>query len=296
MDLDRVVGTLVGLAVGDALGTTNEFSSRETLKPVTDLVGGGPFRLRPGEWTDDTSMAVCLAESLCDCRSFDPNDQMQRYLRWWLRGENSVTGYCFDIGGTTAAALDRFQTTGNPFVGDTNPRTAGNGSLMRLAPVVLFYNYDEEQAIHYAGESSRTTHAAPQAVDACRYFARLLIRALQGCPKEEILSVTCPGAHTEIAAIGTGHYRLKSLAQIQSSGYVVHSLEAALWCFDRTDNFRDGCLKAANLGGDTDTIAAIYGQLAGAYYGESGIPEEWRIKLAWYQRLRTLAQQLVVQP
>jgi ADP-ribosyl-[dinitrogen reductase] hydrolase len=244
------------------------------------MVGGGPFGLKPGQWTDDTSMALCLGESLVEMRGFDARDQMQRYVRWWREGYMSVTGRCFDIGTTTAAALRRFEETRDPFAGDVSPDTAGNGSLMRLAPVVVFYARDEEQAVQYAGESSRTTHGAPQAVESCRLFASLLVRALDGRKKEEILAP----AGVELEG--------KPEAEISSSGYVVHTLEAALWCFRRASCFREGCLKAANLGDDADTVAAVYGQIAGAHWGESGLPADWLERLAWADRIRALADRL----
>jgi ADP-ribosyl-[dinitrogen reductase] hydrolase len=157
----RYHGALLGLAAGDALGTTLEFKSPGTFKPLSDMVGGGPFNLQPGQWTDDTSMALCLGESLVRCHGFDPKDQMERYCRWWQEGYLSYTGRCFDIGLTVSAALSKYTEAGDPFMGSVDRRTAGNGSLMRLAPVPLAYRANPELAIHYAGESSRTTHGAP---------------------------------------------------------------------------------------------------------------------------------------
>ena len=174
----RYRGALLGLAAGDALGTTLEFRAPGTFEPLDDLVGGGPFRLPAGAWTDDTSMALCLAESLLACGGFDPADQMRRYVRWWHEGHLSSTGTCFDIGNTVRQALARFERTGDPWSGSTAPKTAGNGSLMRLAPVVLAFAPAPAEAIRLAGESSRTTHGAREAIDACRYFAALLIGAL----------------------------------------------------------------------------------------------------------------------
>jgi ADP-ribosylglycohydrolase len=136
---DRYRGCLLGLAVGDALGTTLEFKPPGTFEPITDMMGGGPFGLLPGQWTDDTSMALCLAESLIACRGFDPVDQLTRYCRWYREGHLSSTGRCFDIGNTVRAAVERFGRTGEPYPGPTDPRSAGNGSLMRLAPVPLFF-------------------------------------------------------------------------------------------------------------------------------------------------------------
>ena len=158
---ERYRGALLGLACGDAVGTTVEFQPRGSFQPLTDMVGGGPFHLKPGQWTDDTSMALCLAESLLNKNAFDAADQMGRYLNWWQWGYLSSTGECFDIGMTVSQALDRYQQTGEPFAGSTDPHSAGNGSLMRLVPVVLFYFPDARQIRRFAADSSRTTHAAP---------------------------------------------------------------------------------------------------------------------------------------
>jgi len=182
---DRYRGALLGLAAGDALGTTLEFKAPGAFKPITDIIGGGPFALQPGQWTDDTSMALCLAESLIEKRGFDPNDQMDRYCRWWKEGHLSSTGTFFDIGGTVSSSLECYLRTGEPFAGSTDPFTAGNGSLMRLAPVPLAFRANFGLAIHNAGESSRTTHGAPATVDACRYFAGLLLGAVGGRRKRK---------------------------------------------------------------------------------------------------------------
>jgi ADP-ribosyl-[dinitrogen reductase] hydrolase len=293
----RARGCLLGLAAGDALGTALEFSCPGHFTPIDDMVGGGPFRLKPGEWTDDASMALCLAESLVECRGFDPADQMNRYLRWMRDGHFSVKGYCFDVGATVSQALARYERTGDPSAGSTDPGTAGNGSLMRLAPVAIAYHNDPAEAVRLAAESSRTTHAAPEAVDACRCFAYLLWLALGGRTKAEILegplSEALKNLSPKIAAIAAGSYRQKTADQLRASGYVAHTLEAALWAFSRTETFRDGALLAVNLGEDADTTGAVYGQLAGAFYGEEGIPQAWREKLAMRPTIVSLAEKLL---
>lgn len=144
-DGSRYRGSLLGLAAGDALGTTAEFKAPGTFSPLKDIVGGGPFNLKPGQWTDDTSMALCLAESLVSRNGFDAQDQMERYSRWRNEGYLSSTGRCFDIGNTVSQALVRFARTGDPFAGFADPRSAGNGSLMRLAPVPLFFAEDRKK-------------------------------------------------------------------------------------------------------------------------------------------------------
>ncbi|HOS97755.1 MAG TPA: ADP-ribosylglycohydrolase family protein [Deltaproteobacteria bacterium] len=292
--VERYQGCLLGLACGDAVGTTLEFKPRGSFEPITDMVGGGPFNLEPGQWTDDTSMALCLAESLIEKKGFDPLDQMDRYVRWYRTGYLSSTGVCFDIGGTTASALRRFEKTSDPFSGPTERHSAGNGSLMRLAPVPLYFFPDRDAMMFYAGESSRTTHGAQECIDACRLFASILYNALSGMDKEQVLfehheTTTDSPVIREILG---GSYKGKTKDQLQGTGYVVHSLEAALWCFYSTDTFRDAIVLAANLGDDADTTAAICGQLAGCYYGRQGIPDLWLRRLTMRGKIELLAQNL----
>jgi ADP-ribosylglycohydrolase len=297
----RYRGALLGLATGDAVGTALEFTTPGHFAPIQDMVGGGPFHLQPGQWTDDTSMALCLAESLVARRGSDPVDQLRRYVRWWREGHLSSTGTCFDIGGTVSRALSTFERTGRPDSGVTDPHSAGNGSIMRLAPVPLLFARDPAAAIRQAGESSRTTHAMPAAVDACRYLGALLVGAVQGATKEELLAARyspAPGGWAAapltptIEAIAAGSFKTRNPPEVRGSGYVVHSLEAALWAFYHSTTFRAGCLLAANLGEDADTTAAVYGQLAGAFYGEDGIPAEWRARLAQRALIEQYAEQL----
>lgn len=293
-ELSRFRGCLLGLAIGDALGTTLEFKPRGTFKKLTDMIGGGPFNLRPGQWTDDTSMALCLATSFVEKKRFDAQDQMERYLRWAREGYLSSTGTCFDIGSTVSSALVKFHETEEPFSGSTNPWSAGNGSIMRLAPVPMFYYPDEQAASEYSAESSRTTHGTITCIEACRLFGAVICRALAGQSKEDILLTDSDKSYEshEIQAIAEGEYREKSGAQIRGTGYVVDSLEAAFWCFYYTDTFKDAILKAANLGDDADTTAAVCGQIAGAFYGDSAIPEHWLEQLTMKEQIVVLAEKL----
>jgi ADP-ribosyl-[dinitrogen reductase] hydrolase len=292
---NRYRGALLGLAAGDALGTTLEFKPPGTFQPISDMIGGGPFNLKAGDFTDDTSMALCLGESLVQCQGSDPIDQMQRYVCWWQDGYLSSTGRCFDVGLTVAKALGKYQNTGHPFAGSTDPHSAGNGSLMRLAPVVLAYRATFEHAIHYASETSRTTHGAPAAVNACKLYAAMISVALDGASKEEILSPSLyQGALVpEIREIADGSYKAKNPPAIAGTGYVVRSLEAALWAFYRSASFEKGALLAANLGDDADTTAAVYGQLAGAFHGAAAIPAGWLKKLAMREFIEQMADNLL---
>ena len=300
---DQYRGALLGLAAGDALGATVEFQAPGTFEPVKDMVGGGRFQLEPGQWTDDTSLALCLAESLIECRHFDPMDQLTRYCRWYREGYLSSTGVAFDIGNTTRTALDRFLRTREPYPGLADLQAAGNGSLMRLAPIPLFLCGDPRQAIESAGLSSRTTHGATEAVDACRYFGGLLVGTLQGRRKEEFLADSfCPvpglwerePLAPRIAEVAAGSFVRKNPPDILASGYVVKTLEAALWAFHRSASFEEGALLAVNLGNDADTVGAVYGQLAGAYYGAKAIPKYWRDALFRREQIELFADELLL--
>ena len=185
--IDRFRGCLIGLAIGDAIGTTVEFKARGTFEPVTDMVGGGPFDLKAGQWTDDTSMALCLAESLLISNGFDADDLMHRFCMWWDEGYLSSTGECFDIGTTVSEALSRFTISGNPFSVSSYPLSAGNGSIMRLAPVPMYFFKDLKKTIQVAFLSSKTTHGTEECLEACDLLSCMLCSSLNGEVKEEIL-------------------------------------------------------------------------------------------------------------
>lgn len=289
---DRALGSLVGLAVGDAVGTTLEFKGRDTYPVLTDMIGGGPFALKPGEWTDDTSMALALAASLLNTDPFDAEDLMRRFVQWRDEGAYSSNGRCFDIGITVSGALQRWKRTSDPIAGDTDPQTAGNGSLMRLAPVALRHWNDREALRKVAAQQSLTTHGAAEAVSACVGFADMLSDAIEGLPRSQVLRPSSGAYATRIEAILGGSWRGKAREEIRASGYVAHSLEAAIWSVGRTGDFRSAILIAANLGEDADTTAAIAGQLAGALYGYSGIPSEWLAKLAKRSEIEAAADSL----
>ena len=289
---DRAIGAFLGLAVGDALGTTLEFERRDERPRIVDITGGGPFELPLGCWTDDTAMALALADSLLASESLDCRDLMDRFVAWWRDGEYSCTGRCFDIGITTRQALERYRRTGDPLAGSTDPMTAGNGSLMRLSPVALRFWSDRTQLDSAAAEQSRTTHAALEAVDGCRAFAELLADAISGEQRRNVLAPRSFEGASAIAEVLGGSWRGCKRCQIRSSGYVVHTLEAAIWSVARTGDFRNAVLLAANLADDADTVAAVTGQLAGAIYGLSGIPKQWLDRIAWKDRLLDTAERL----
>ncbi|CAF2743793.1 unnamed protein product [Rotaria sp. Silwood2] len=305
---------MFGLTVGDALGAHVEFRPNSYLvaHPVKDLVGGGTWGLERGQFTDDTSMALCLANSLIACGDFIPYDQLVRYKWWFRQGYMSSTGHCFDIGAATRQSIQEFEERQRKFAHDHNipldeidslsddellqafdvncskDNVAGNGALMRLAPVPLFFYRHPKVAVEYSGISGKITHGDVKAYDACRYYGALIVAALNGAKKSELTSKTFydehrewfdnQALHPEIMAIAGGSYQKPGGYKdgIRGKGYIVNALEAALWAFwSDGDSFEIGVLNAVNLGDDTDTTAAIYGQLAGVHYGYKKLPEKW---------------------
>ena len=293
MHNDRRRGCFYGLAVGDALGAAVEFQLPGSFEPVSEYRPGGPHGLEPGEWTDDTSMAIALAHSIGEV-GWDLNDQAQRYVRWWRNGEYSVNGRCVDIGITVRTALSRFERTLNArSSGDTDSRASGNGSIMRLAPVPIRYLDCFPDSVlelaNRAAESSLATHASPQCLSVCRYFAVILAGLMHGLDREQVLAADwdvlrklreAEPLHPEVEKVASGSFRSFGPPEIRGTGYVVKSLEAALWAFHDAGDFRVAVLRAVNLGEDADTTGAVCGQLAGAYWGEIGIPQQWLQSLA----------------
>jgi ADP-ribosyl-[dinitrogen reductase] hydrolase len=294
-DQNRFLGSFVGLAVGDAVGGPVEFSPRGTFEPIEDMSEGGYFSLKTGEWTDDTAMALCLADSLLHMNGFDAKDQMEHYSQWFLNGMFSCRDKAFGMGQTFMNSIVKYHMTGDPFVGMFNPKRPGNGSIMRLAPIPIFFYPNLEQIIRYSGESSKTTHGMPESIYACRLFGNILGLALAGKSKEEVLfsnqidDFDCPEI---ISGISRGSYSSKTESEIESTFFAGKCLEAALWSFLTTNNFRDAILKAANLGGDADSTAAVCGQVAGAYYGIDSVPQNWKDALAKREVIFSIAQQL----
>ncbi|CAF4939686.1 unnamed protein product, partial [Rotaria sp. Silwood1] len=305
---------MFGLAIGDALGAHVESRPHSYLvaNPVKDLIGGGTWGLQEGQFTDDTTMALCLGISLITCHDFVPYDQLVRYKWWYRHGYMSSTGHCFDIGAATKDSILEFEKRQNQFAQDhdisldeidfMSDRTllqafnvkcskegvAGNAALMRLAPVPIFFFRDEKMAVEYSGMSGQITHGDVKVYDACSYYAALIVAALNGEKKDKLTSKTFYDDHLEwfghrklhsdVMAIAQGSYQKQGgyADGIRGKGYIIDAMEAALWAFwSDEDSFEKGVLNAVNLGDDTDTTAAIYGQLAGAYYGYNKLPKKW---------------------
>lgn len=282
--LEKYQGSLVGLAIGDVLGVPVEFKYPGGFDPVSDFEDSGRFGLGYGCWSDDTAMALCLANSLIEKNGFDPVDQIKKYKQWLNTGYCSSTGTAIGVGNTILRALACHRSENGPYSIIQVGNSDGNGSLMRLAPIPLYFKNSPEQAIENAKLSSKITHSSDLCADACKYYTGLIIGALNGVSKEELLSdLYCPISDywknnqlaVEINDVALGSFRRNEPPIIQGSGYVVKSMEAALWAFYNSESFEEGVLKAVNLGDDADTTGAIYGQLAGAYYGISGIPKKW---------------------
>ncbi len=300
--IDRFRGALLGLAVGDALGAPVEGLPPWLFTPVIGMLSGGLHNIKAGQWTDDTSMALCLAESLVECGGHDPEDQLRRYVMWLDEGHLTSRGRAFGIGNTVYAALEKFKRVPSPYCGSTDPRSAGNGSLMRLAPVPLFYCRYPEKAMELSGDSSRTTHGALAAVDACRYFGGLIAGAVVGVEKDELLSRRYSPAEgyferhplvPEVEEVANGSFKDKGAGDVRPSAYVVESMEAALWAFYNSETYSEAVLMAVNLGHDADTTAAICGALAGAHYGVGSIPEQWLSVLAHHDEVHAMADRLL---
>jgi len=303
---DRQKGSLLGLAIGDAMGAPVEFMKRGTFEPVTVYRSGGKFRLKAGEWTDDTAMALCLAKSLLESEGFDPLDQMNKYTTWMYEGYMSCTGKPIGLGKTCQRSLIRYGGSKQAYTNIKHEKFSGNGSLMRLAPICIYYADNINEAVHYAALSSKTTHGSPIAVDSCRYMSYVIFHLFSAKDKQDIFSQKFKDntylyfsedpLHETLEPIINGDFMKKSESEISSSGYAIHSLEAALWSFYHTDTFEAAILKAVNLGDDADTVGAITGQLSGAYYGLYGlygIPMKLLTALGLGCSIKTIADQLV---
>ena len=273
---DRAVGALVGLAIGDALGAPVEFCRRDTFELVTEMRAGGYFRLPAGAWTDDTAMALCLAESLIEYPQLEPKDLLGRFCVWASEGANTSTGVCVGIGQNTLRVLGNYHRTGTLLAPETRQRSDGNGAVMRLSPVAVRHWRDPFEARRIAKLQSRTTHYSDLSAGACEALAATLSCLIEGVAWEHA-SRPAPAEHwpDAIKAISGENWHQRSRDSICSTGFVVHTLEAAMWAVATTSSFADALLKAVNLGDDADSVGAVAGQLAGARYGLSSIPESW---------------------
>jgi ADP-ribosylglycohydrolase/protein-tyrosine phosphatase len=297
---ERFLGTLLGLATGDALAAPTQMVRPGGFAPVRDLLGGGLYDLPRGAWTDDTALALCLAESLLECRGFDARDQGTRYRRWQRDGYLSATGQCLGITAGVTRALASAQWRRQAFSGSHDPKQLEKDPLTRIAPVVMYWFAQPQEAVDKAAEAARTTCQAPDVLVACRFFAAALHAALSGRPKAAVLEPdkalwlrNRPSAR--LAAILDGQYRGKGQELLNPAGDALDVLEAALWALHRSQSWREGALLAVNLGGESDSIAALFGQLAGAHHGVSAIPLAWRDALLQREMLVDVADRLLAE-
>jgi ADP-ribosyl-[dinitrogen reductase] hydrolase len=291
---ERFLGALFGLAAGDAVAAATQYRRPGTFAPVGDMLGGGPFDLPRGGWSDDTAMTLCLAESFLESGGFDARDQVTRYVRWQQEGYLSSTGQCVGITASTARALAISKWRRHVFAGSHDPGQLDPEPLSRTAAAVLFYFDSADQAVQQAADAARTTCQSPAVLEACRQLARALHAALSGKTKAAILAetpqVADPPVQTKAASRAAAGAQNGGGAQTTTAP---KALAAAVAAFSATDNFRDAVLRAANGGGDSDVVAAVCGQLAGAYYGLNAIPAGWRNGLVQKELIESYADRLL---
>lgn len=313
---NKALDILIGLCVGDALGVPVEFQSRQnlTLNPVTTMMGYGTHNQPVGTWSDDSSLAFCLAESLC--KNYDLKDIGKLFVRWKEEEYMTPHGKVFDIGIATSQALQRFKNSNNPYIsGGRSEEDNGNGSLMRILPIIfLVKDLPIEKRFQIVKDISSITHAHTRSVLGCFIYVEYALVLMKGEEKYKALSIMQEtvnqflninaiasekemGLYNRILQNDTIPYDCSSIdsyfeAEIFSSGYVIHTLEASIWCFLKTSSYTESVLKAVNLGKDTDTTGCVTGGLAGLYYGYENIPEDWKNVIAKRKEIENLAERL----
>lgn len=306
MQYSPVLSGLMGVCVGDALGVPVEFNSRSDCqeKPITTMVGYGTYHQPAGTWSDDSSLTFCLAESLCN--GYNLHEIAKAFCKWMYEGYWTPYGNAFDIGGTTYRAISRLREGVEPIAaGGTDIRDNGNGSLMRILPLAYGYNSLEfPELIKRVHDCSRLTHGHPRSQMACGIYISIAVGLLQGMDiktayieglKAVEAIYTKPPFKSELPEfkrVWTGEIESLPEKAIASDGYVVHTLEASLWCLLKTSSYAEAVLTAVNLGSDTDTTGAVTGGLGGIYYGFEQIPSEWVEAIARREDIIDLANRL----
>ncbi len=302
----KVFGGLYGLCIGDALGVPVEFVPREELKaePINDMIGYRVHNQPPGTWSDDSSLTFCLAESLC--YGLNLSDMANRFVKWLDEGYWTPYGKVFDVGRTTRIALSQLKNGVDPIrAGPDDEYSNGNGSLMRILPLAYYLEEKElKQQFEITHQVSCITHGHPRSQIACGIYIQILINLLRGNDpktayermKEIVLKYYSKEPYADELAcfdrILNSDISKFPEDSIRSSGYVVDTLEASIWCFLNNNSYKDTVLAAVNLGGDTDTIGAVTGGLAGVFYGYEGIPQKWVSKLAMSGEIAQLGERL----
>jgi ADP-ribosyl-[dinitrogen reductase] hydrolase len=291
--LENYLGGFVGLAVGDALGAPVEFQKRGSYGLVTDFQKGGPFNLEKGMWTDDTILSLILSESLNRYKTFNAEDIMNQFYRWWKDGYMSPTGICFDIGRTTEKAMNRFQKENVIYAGnEADPPS--NGAIMRLLPISLFFSSSLKTSQEHSIDMTRLTHGPLECVEASVILNYILLMILDGKSKSEIFKFTHLeyAFKTRIKNLLTNEFLKKSYEEVSGIGNAYETLESAMHIFYHANNFYDGLIKAVNIGDDTDTVGAVYGQMAGAYFGLQSIPTQFTEQLYNIAKIKKEAEAL----
>ena len=289
----QVRSGIIGHAIGDALGVPVEFTSRNQLArhPIQDMEGYGTHNMPVGTWSDDTSMEIALMQSLIDCESFNYKDIMDNFCKWWKDDEFTATGRTFDIGGTCAKAISNYRMGMSPLeCGEKSERSNGNGSLMRILPVAFVCHSNSIIGMaryDLVSKVSSLTHAHEISILGCFIYVNFVCHLLSGDEnavayaktQQEDYSMFSNSAREAYYRIISNNIATYHEDEISSSGYVLSSLEASLWCLLNTNSYKEAVLKAVNLGSDTDTIGAITGSMAGICYGYKSLPCEWITKL-----------------
>lgn len=301
-DIEQVIqAALLGHAVGDALGVPAEFNSRAHLKrhPVIDMTGYGTHNQPAGTWSDDTSLTLCAAESLCE--GYDLRDMGQRFVRWMFKAHWTPHGEVFDIGQTTREAIFRLDKGIDPKqAGPTTDHSNGNGSLMRILPIAIYFAYSGVEARREAAmDCSRLTHGHIRSQLACAFYAELVARLIGKqeyvaalCETQfmfdDLIGRVCPQERSVFERVLDPAISKTKARHISGSGYVVHCLEASLWSCANSRSYEEAVLTAVNLGLDTDTTAAVTGGLAGLRFGMDAIPSRWIEQLARINDIKAL--------
>lgn len=284
---NRLHGLFIGGVVGDAFGSPYEFKRLGSYTITEEMEYNGVFNLPAGSFTDDSSMMLCLAQSLIDMKRFYAPDQMSKYAKWMLHGymsSNDEKG-CFDVGRQTKTAILEYirdvhkdkQTDG--YYGSVQPIHSGNGGIMRLAPIMIYFHKDVDGGLVHARNSSRVTHGSPECIECAWLMAFVVFMLLDGRSKDAVskrmMAISPSLREEQVRNIAAQTFKKKESRHIFTSGYVIHTLEAALWAFFKTETFKEGMLLLAEMGRDVDTVCCVYGQIAGAYYGYTEIPAKW---------------------
>lgn len=291
---DSVIDSVLGFVVADALGVPVEFKSREELnvRPLKEMIGYGSHFVPEGTWSDDSSMLLATMDSITERSGIDYNDMMKKFCDWYVHKKYTGTGVVFDIGISTHKALNKFYNGIDALdCGLKGEYDNGNGSLMRILPVSLYSYYNnlsEEEEIEMLNNCSSLTHAHEISKLGCKIYTDYISAILDGKDKREAFNALLEKNYSnnysknsinKYTRLLNVNFEKLNISQIKSSGYIVDTLEASIWCVLNTDSYEEAVIKAVNLGGDTDTIAAVTGSIAGLLYGRENIPQRWQSKL-----------------